>query len=123
MPINDEAKQYAAHVVDLLQAVGPVYSKRMFGGFGVFLDGLMFGLIADNELYLKVDDQNRERFEMLGLQAFTYHKQGKPMQLGYYQAPEEAMESMDLMTEWGAQAFECALRAAAGKRKKSRKAR
>lgn len=119
MPVNEEAKHFAAHVVDLLQSIGPVYSRRMFGGFGIFLDGLMFGLIADNELYLKVDDQSRDSFETLGLQAFTYYKQDKPMQLNYYQAPEEAMENMELMTEWGAKAFECALRAAAGKKKKT----
>ena len=118
MSVNEEAKQFAAHVVDLLQLIGPVYSRRMFGGYGIFLDGLMFGLIADNELYLKVDDQNRENFETLGLQPFTYYKQDKPMQLSYYQAPEEAMESKELMTEWGARAYECALRAAAGKKKK-----
>lgn len=123
MPVNEEAKQFAAHVVDLLQTIGPVYSKRMFGGFGIFLDGLMFGLIADNELYLKVDDGNRERFEALGLEAFTYYKQEKAMQLSYYQAPEEAIESMELMSEWGAQAFECALRAAAKKKKPAKKRR
>lgn len=118
MPAKEEARQFAAHVVDMLQNIGPVYSRRMFGGFGVFLDGLMFGLIADNELYLKVDDVNRPEFEALGLQPFTYYKQGKPMNLGYYQAPEEAMDSMEVMTGWGARSFECALRAAAGKNKK-----
>ena len=54
-------KQSAArirwHIVDLLQFIGPIESKSMFGGFGVFLDALMFGLIAGNELYLKVDSQ------------------------------------------------------------------
>ncbi|MEQ8312607.1 MAG: TfoX/Sxy family protein [Gammaproteobacteria bacterium] len=117
MPINEEAKHFAEHVVDLLQNIGPVYSKRMFGGFGVFLDGLMFGLIADNELYLKVDDHNRSDFEELGLGPFTYNKNGKLMNLSYYQAPEEAMESLELMSRWGANAYECALRAAASKKR------
>lgn len=117
MSAKQEAKQFAAHAVDLLQNVGPVYSKRMFGGFGVFLDGLMFGLIADNELYLKVDQKNLPEFEAQGLQPFTYHKNGKPMNLSYYQAPEEAMDSMEVMTQWGARSFECALRAAAKKTK------
>ncbi len=121
MPANEEAKQFAAHVVDLMQSIGPVYSKRMFGGFGIFLDGLMFGLIADNELYLKVDDQNRDSFEELGLGAFTYYKQDKPMQLSYYQAPEETLDNMELMRDWGNRAFECALRAAAGKKKSPKK--
>ena len=55
MPISQEEKEFAEHVVDLSLCIGPVYSKRMFGGFGIFLEGLMFGLIADNVYYIKVD--------------------------------------------------------------------
>ena len=66
-------KQSAArirwHIVDLLQFIGPIESKSMFGGFGVFLEGLMFGLIAGSELYLRVGSQSRQDSEDLGLQA------------------------------------------------------
>jgi len=66
-------KQRAArirwYIVDLLKFIGPIESKSMFGGFGVFLKGLMFGLIAGSELYLRVDSQNRQDSEDLGLQA------------------------------------------------------
>ncbi len=55
MAISIEQREYVAHIVDLLQFIGPVESKSMFGGFGMFLEGLMFGLVAGNELYLKVD--------------------------------------------------------------------
>ena len=115
MAISNEEKEFAAHVVDLMQPVGPVYSKRMFGGFGIFLEGLMFGLIADNVLYLKTDRGNRRDFQDLGLKPFTYNKQGKAMQLSYYQAPEEALEDVEVMREWANQGFAAALRAAAGK--------
>ena len=121
MTPGDEKKQFASYVVDLMQVIGPVYSKRMFGGFGLFLDGLMFGLIADNSLYLKVDDQTRPDFEEQGLQAFTYAKKEGTASLNYYQAPDEAMENLDVMRDWAAAAFEVALRAAA--RKKSRSTR
>jgi len=66
MPITNEQKEFAAYVVDLMQSIGPVYSKRMFGGFGVFLDGMMFGLIMINTLYLKVDEENLKEFELTG---------------------------------------------------------
>ncbi len=120
MAINKEQEEFASHVVDLLQSVGPCYCKRMFGGFGIFLDGLMFGLIANNDLYLKVDDDNREDFTALGLQAFTYNKNGKLMQMSYSQAPEEAMEDLDVMRDWGAKAFAAALRAASKKKPKNK---
>ncbi len=117
MPITREQKEFADWVVDLLQGMGPVRSKRMFGGFGIFLDDLMFGLIADNELYLKVDDENRAEFEELGLSPFTYQKQDQEMQLSYYQAPADALDDMELMTQWGNKGFAAALRAAARKRR------
>jgi DNA transformation protein len=93
----------------------------MFGGFGVFLEGLMFGLVADNELYLKVDNQNRQNYEDLGLQAFSFEKNGKEFKMSYYQAPEEAMEDAELLSTWASNAYGAAMRAAAkkgGKRKK-----
>ena len=63
MAISIEQREYVAHIVDLLQLIGPVESKSMFGGFGMFLEGLMFGLVAGNELYLKVDTQNLQDYE------------------------------------------------------------
>ena len=109
MPITNEQKEFAAYVVDLMQSIGPVYSKRMFGGFGVFLDGMMFGLIMINTLYLKVDEENLKEFDELGLKPFTYKKKGQEMKLSYYQAPEEAMGA------WGNRSFGAALRTAARK--------
>lgn len=121
MAISQEEKEFAAHVVDLSQTIGPVYSKRMFGGFGIFLEGLMFGLIADNVYYIKVDDETRREFEELGLQPFTYDKSGKKMHLGYLQAPEEAMENIEVMSAWANKGFGAALRAAARKKPKKKK--
>ncbi len=55
MTIKAAEKEFSSYVVDLMQSYGPVHCKRMFGGFGIFLDELMFGLIAERVLYLKVD--------------------------------------------------------------------
>ena len=121
MAISIEQREYVAHIVDLLQFIGPVESKSMFGGFGMFLEGLMFGLVAGNELYLKVDTQNLQDYEDLGLQAFSFEKQGRQFKMSYYQAPEEAMEDAELLSDWASNAYDAAMRAAAkkgGKRKK-----
>lgn len=121
MAISIEQREYVAHIVDLLQFIGPVESKSMFGGFGVFLEGLMFGLVAGNELYLKVDTQNLQDYEDLGLQAFSFEKNGRQFKMSYYQAPEEAMEDAELLSDWASNAYCAAMRAAAkkgGKRKK-----
>tara|TARA_B110000261_G_scaffold58260_1_gene68599 strand:+ start:51 stop:419 length:369 start_codon:yes stop_codon:yes gene_type:complete len=119
--ISIEQREYVAHIVDLLQFIGPVESKSMFGGFGMFLEGLMFGLVAGNELYLKVDTQNLQDYEDLGLQAFSFEKNGRQFKMSYYQAPEEAMEDAELLSDWASNAYCAAMRAAAkkgGKRKK-----
>lgn len=115
-----EQQDFVNHVVELLQSLGPVTARRMFGGHGLFLDGLMFALVADNELYFKADDENRELFTAQGLQAFSYRKQGKVMSLSYYQAPEEALEDMQVMNSWGNLGFASALRAVAAKSSKVR---
>lgn len=116
MGLADE-KEFTAYVVDLMQSIGPVSARRMFGGYGIFLDGLMFALIADGSLYLKADPESRDRFLSSGLEAFTYSKKGKQISLSYYQAPLEALEDGEQMKEWANLAFGCALKAAAGKRK------
>ena len=121
MAISIEQREYVAHIVDLLQFIGPVESKSMFGGFGMLLEGLMFGLVAGNELYLKVDTQNLQDYEDLGLQAFSFEKNGRQFKMSYYQAPEEAMEDAELLIDWASNAYGAAMRAAAkkgGKRKK-----
>lgn len=118
MTISQKQREFSGYIVDLCQSIGPVYSRRMFGGFGIFLDGLMFGLIVDNVFYLKVDDGSRKEFEELGLLPFSYEKQGKKIILGYVQAPEEALERAEIMTLWANKGFAAALRAAAKKRKK-----
>ncbi len=111
MPIQDSQKAFASHVIDLMQIIGPVYDKRMFGGYGIFLDGLMFGLIADSTLYFKTDEKTVSSFSEKGLEAFSYLKKGKDCKLSYFQAPEEALEDIEEMREWANMAFNTALRA------------
>jgi len=112
--------EFADYVVEITQSIGPVYAKRMFGGHGIFLDGLMFGLIADKTLYLKVDKKSEADFSSLGLEAFSYNKNGKQMKMSYFQAPEEALENLDEMNIWANKAYSAALRAAVKKKKPSK---
>jgi len=118
-PQND----FAMYCCELLSGVGPCVAKRMFGGFGISTDGLTFALVADlgsgETLWLKADEATRGLFEAQGCGRFTYEmtRNGvrSPHSLGYYSAPEEAMESPSLMLPWARLALECALRARAAK--------
>ena len=118
MPVSNEEKEFVTYVVDLMQSIGPVRAKGMFGGHGIFLEGLMFGLIADSVLYLKVDKQTENEFKDRGLEAFTYNKKGKEFKMSYYQAPEEALEDAEEMNFWANKAYGTALKVASKKPKK-----
>jgi len=118
MPVSKEEKEFVTYVVDLMQSIGSVRAKSMFGGHGIFLEGLMFGLIADSVLYLKVDKETEIEFTARGLEAFTYNKKGKEFKMSYYQAPEEALEDHEEMKSWANKAYGAALKAASKKRKK-----
>jgi len=89
---------------------GPVQLRRMFGGHGVFHDGVMIGLVAQNTLYLKVDQQTKPLFEERGLEAFRYGKADRKVAMSYCQAPEEALEDPESMREWAELAYAAALR-------------
>ena len=103
--------EFVDYLLELLEPLEGVSAKSMFGGFGIFKDGLMFGLVADDTLYFKVDDFNRFEFERLELGLFMYMKGDKPMPMSYYKAPEAALDSPDEMQAWAKSAFEAALRA------------
>ena len=111
--------EFIEHIAETLGDFGSVQIKRMFGGHGVFRDGLMFALVADDELFLKADAQTVADFEALGLDPFTYQRAGKRAQLSYYRAPESFLEDRELAHEWAKKAFDAALRA----RKSAKKSR
>ncbi|MCK9282712.1 MAG: TfoX/Sxy family protein [Rhodocyclaceae bacterium] len=110
--------EFVAYLIEQLQGIGPVRSRRMFGGWGFFLDGLMFGLIIGDVLYFKADGESADDFAAQGLPPFTYERKGKKYALGYYQAPEDALEDRGTLCLWANKAFAAALRAAAKQRKR-----
>ena len=104
------AQELATHIVNLLDSFGPCEARRMFGGFGIFHQGLMFGLIAGGSLYLKADENTRELFAAEGSAAFSYYKKEKEYRLSYYLAPEEFFEYPEACLYWARLAFDAALR-------------
>lgn len=98
-------------IEELLAPLGPIVVRRMFGGAGVFLDGLMFGLLTDEALYLKVDDRNRPAFEAEGLEPFTYERSGERATLSsYWRAPDRLFDEPDEAMAWARAAHAAAQR-------------
>lgn len=105
--------EFARYCCDLLSATGPCLARRMFGGYGISTDGLTLAIVADlgagEKLWLKADESSRPRFEASGCERFVYVAKDKPVSMNYYSAPDEAMESPQLMAPWARLALEAAL--------------
>lgn len=102
---------FAEFVVELLEPFGGVGARRMFGGVGLFRDGVMFSLIADDTLFLKADDENRPRFEAAGMGRFVYRRAGGDVALSYYAAPPHLFDDAEELCVWARDAYQAALRA------------
>ena len=103
---------------DELRPLGQVTVRRMFGGAGVYCDGLMFGLVADDTLYFRVDDGNRGAFEAEGLAPFIYDGKGRTIVLPYWRVPERLFDEPDEMIVWARAALAAARRVAEKKKPK-----
>jgi DNA transformation protein and related proteins len=117
-------------IADLFAPFGPVNIRRMFSGAGIFRDGLMFGLIVRDVIYLKADETSTGDFEREGCGPFTYTRgraSGRPSEhaLPYWRLPERLYDDPDELAEWAQRAFAIAQRKKLAPRKQraKRKAR
>jgi len=99
-------------VLENLRAFGEVTTRRMFGGWGLYHDGVFFALIAQDTLYFKGDDENRAQFERSSPGPFVFEKKGERIVTHYYAAPEDAFEDPQVMARWARLGYAAALRAA-----------
>lgn len=106
---------FLEYLRELFAQLGPVTTRAMFGGHGVYFDGRMIALVANQSVYLKVDDETRPRFEAAGSVPFVYAGKGKPVTMSYWLAPDGAMDDPDEMLPWARLADAAARRASASK--------
>lgn len=105
MAITDSFKDYIADQLQYLERIGHVSIKKMFGGAGIYFDGLIFGIISDKDvLFFKVDDSNRSDYESIGKGPFKPFDD-KPMVMPYYEVPEDVVENMEMLAEWASKAI------------------
>jgi DNA transformation protein len=117
MPVSRNYIQYA---IDLLKVFGPVTTKKMFGGAGIYFDGLFFALLADDVLYFKVDEANKADYLNAGTGP------SKPFgsyEMSYYEVPADVLEDEEQLKEWAHKAFSAAMRNTAARRKTPIRAR
>jgi DNA transformation protein len=98
------------HLHDLFSAFSPVTTRAMFGGHGVYRDGVIIAIVIDDVIHLKVDDATRTDFEAAGCQPFVYEARGRSVPMSYWTVPDEALDSPQEFRPWAQRAWEATLR-------------
>lgn len=108
MAVSEDFRNF---VLEQLKPAGRVTERRMFGGVGLYLDGLFFALIDDDALYFKADDSNRARYEKAGSRPFCPFPDRPTEAMGYWEVPAEALEDSEELARWAREAMTVALAA------------
>lgn len=106
--------EFVEYLKEVFEQFGQIHSRKMFGGYGIYHDGVMFGLVADDTLYLKADETTAEYFEEKGLCRFEYDKGDKTVRMSYYLAPDDIFDNPEDAAHWARRAYEVAFRAKSG---------
>jgi DNA transformation protein len=115
------SQSYREFVLEQLGRVTPVTGKSMFGGVGIYAQGLFFALIAEDRLYFKVDDATRPDFERLGMGPFRPF--GEESAMGYYEVPADVVEDAVQLASWMRKAITVATEAKRAKAKSKKQRR
>jgi len=107
--------EYIQHLQDVFARFGPVRGRRMFGGWGIYRDDVMFGLVADEMLYLKVDQENEGFFEEAGLPSFVYRSGEKSIRMSYRLAPDAIFDDPVEAAAWAERSYAAGQRAIAAR--------
>ncbi len=106
MAVSDDFREF---VLEQLAPAGRVTPRAMFGGVGLYLDGLFFALIDDDTLYFKADDATRSRYERAGSRPFCPFPDRPDKAMAYWQVPAEVLEDGDELAAWAREAMGVAL--------------
>jgi DNA transformation protein and related proteins len=109
---DPELEAGIATALELFASMGNLAARKMFGGAGIYLDGLMFVLIGYGDIYLKADAVNLGTFIKHSCPPFIYgSKEGKPMEMSYRRMPESALDDASEALVWGRLGYDAARRA------------
>lgn len=117
MPVSAEFQDY---VLEQLADIGTIMPKKMFGGVGLYQRKIFFGILFNNNLYLKVDDSNRQDYEKEGMPPFQPFA-GRPMTMQYYEVPAEVLEDKAQLGIWAQTAINVATQTSSGTARKQKR--
>jgi DNA transformation protein and related proteins len=109
MPVSSD---YLNYVLEQLAGLGGVSARRMFGGVGLYCEELFFGLIDNDTLYLRVNDDNRADYTAYGMGQFRPYADRPEVSMTYYETPAEILEDPAQLVVWAQRSVAAALAAA-----------
>lgn len=109
------------HFLEMMAPMGDAAARRLFGGWGLYLDELIIALFADGVVYMKTDALTRGAFEAAGSAPFVFHGKGGAIATSYWSLPEAALDSSEMLKPWVWLAQQAARRKAPAKRKPARR--
>ena len=112
MPVSNDYLQY---LIEQLDRLPQVTSRRMFGAVGLYSSGVFFGIVDNDTLFFKVDDSTRESYTSHGSVAFRPYKNRPEVSMSYFQVPVDILEDADELVAWARAAVRVAAAIAAAK--------
>jgi DNA transformation protein and related proteins len=105
---------------DLFEYFGTVFARRMFGALGLFAGDVMIGIVVDDRLFLKTNEETRKAFVDEGCAPFVYRaaKTGDEIVMSYYEVPERLYDEPEEFAGWARRAYEVAEKTPAVRRKR-----
>ena len=117
-----KTNEFCEYLMDRLAPLGAPSYKFMFGGYGIYLDGLMTGIVSHDALWLRADEGNRGDYEARGIKPFQPMGKNGPMGImPYYPVPDDVFEDEDVFLDWAKKSRESAVRHAEAKARKGGK--
>jgi DNA transformation protein and related proteins len=113
--------EFSEYIKDVLSEFYPITLRSMFGGYGVYKNQLMFGLIAEDELYFKADLAAAEYFKTYQSEPFVYSAKGKTIKISYWKVPMDVIEDSCLLQQWMDIAYAASLEGANSLKQKPKK--
>lgn len=108
-------------VTEGMEPVGTVPSRKMMGGYTLYCDGVVFSIVAMDQLWFKGDKDNDAEWDAAGCDKFAYEREGKTATMNYRTVPEDAYDDPDELRRWAMLGLEAGKRAAASKKPRKKK--
>jgi DNA transformation protein and related proteins len=104
------SSSYYNYIMEIMHSFGGITSRSMFGGYGLYKNGIIFAIIANDELYFKADDSNILTYKQFGSEPFLHESRGRKISMSYWKVPMEILEDEEELKIWVEKSYQISLK-------------